>query len=207
MSQTSSEADVTAAKHAAMGETLGELHFLLWKDLTWLHFEWHEYRELLAATEERVALMNEVAPRFFWSLDRVLWQDTLLGLSRLGDPPGTGGQRNVTLRRLPPLLTGTLRGNVNAALESFESRVAFARDWRHKRYAHREEQLAALPQAFAPKTATRLKVEDALDAASEVMNLCSRPSRIAVVRISSPAKTSGQSSTCLLVVTTMLARS
>ena len=89
MPTSHSEDDVKRTKIGAMGETVGELHFLLWKDLTWLHFEWRQYVELFGFHESRIAIMNESAPRFFWSLDRVLWQDILLSISRLSDPSAT----------------------------------------------------------------------------------------------------------------------
>ena len=114
--------------------------------------------------------MNRAASRFFWSLERVLWQDTLLGISRLCDPSGTAGQRNVTMRRLPRLVVPELRTILEEELNEFESKAAFAREWRHKRYAHREERHAAAPETHQLPFASRQRVSDALAAASKVMN-------------------------------------
>src|ERR1700730_6623153 len=121
MATERTEAQIRNEKIAQMGLELGELHFLLWKDLTWLHFEWDQYFVLFGTDPSRVDVMNKAAPRFFWSLDRVLWQDILLALSRLSDPPGTGGQQNLTfLRLLRVLPNGDLRDEVERSISNYE---------------------------------------------------------------------------------------
>lgn len=171
MARSQTEDEVRAAKIEAMGQDLGELHFLLWKDVTWMHFEWHEYRVLFGGDATRIALMNKTAPRFFWSLDRVLWQDILLSLSRLDDPPGTGGQRNLTFRGLLKHVRPSLRGKLESGLDAYEAKVSFARDWRHRRYAHRDHDHVASPATNPLKRASREQVEGGLEAARAVMNL------------------------------------
>ncbi len=171
MSESLTEDEVRRRKIAAMGDELGELAFLLWKDVTWLHFEWREFRELFGVDGSRIDLMNKTAPRFFWALERVLWQDTLLGLARLMDGPGTGGQQNVTLRRLPKLVAPAVLPALNSELDRCDRAVAFARDWRHRRYAHRDLSHAADAAGNPLKHASRQAVEDALDAIRGVMNV------------------------------------
>ncbi|MDP3939274.1 MAG: hypothetical protein Q8R92_14215 [Deltaproteobacteria bacterium] len=171
MATSSTQEEVRAAKIAAMGLELGELHFLLWHDVAWLHLKWQEFRELFATSESRIALMNKTAPEFFSNLERVLWQDVLLHLSRLSDPPGTGGQRNVSVRGLTPLVVGGLRGELNRGLDDFEDKTRFARDWRHRLYAHRDLEHAATPSARPLEPASRAKVEEALASLRWLMNL------------------------------------
>lgn len=50
MASESSEDEVRAEKVRAMGSELGELHFLLRKDLTWLHLEWQQYQDCSRST-------------------------------------------------------------------------------------------------------------------------------------------------------------
>jgi len=172
MAKTNSEDKIRQDKISAMGLELGELHFLLWKDLTWVHLEWKQYRELFGTSESRIDLMNKTAPRFFGSLERVLWQDVLLTLSRLSDPAGTGGQHNLTFRRLPEHINDLdLRKRFCDALDTYEKAAQFARDWRHRRYAHRELRHASDPKTHALAPASRASVEDALRAARDLMNL------------------------------------
>jgi hypothetical protein len=172
MATERTEAQIRDEKIAQMGPELGELHFLLWKDLTWVHFEWDQYFILFGTDPSRVEVMNKAAPRFFWSLDRVLWQDILLALSRLSDPPGTGGQQNLTfLRLLRVLPNGDLRDEVERAISTFENESKFARDWRHKLFAHRELYHASDPDIHPVPFASRQNVIDALRAAAAIMNL------------------------------------
>jgi hypothetical protein len=172
MATVITEDEIRAAKLAAMGEALGEVHFLLWKDLTWLHFEWDQYAVLFGTDPSRVDVMNAAAPRFFWSLDRVLWQDILLGLSRLGDPPGTGGQRNLTFLRLLRVLPAEgPEDELLRAIDNYEKKSRFAREWRHALFAHRDLGYASDPDVHPLPEASRAGVIDALSAASEVMNV------------------------------------
>ena len=172
MPTTQTEADIRAAKIVAMGPDLGDIHYLLWHDLTWLHFEWRQFVELFGIDEARFQIMNDAAPRFFWSLERVLWQDILLGLSRLADPAGTAGQQNLTFRRLLSALpVDGPREEVLSALNEYELRVRFAREWRHALFAHRALNHAAEPEAHPLAHASRAQVIDALQAASTLMNL------------------------------------
>jgi hypothetical protein len=172
MATTNSEDEIRREKVAAMGEELGELHFLLWKDLTWLHLEWQQYRELFGTNESRIDLMNRTAPRFFTSLERVLWQDVLLTLSRLADPAATGGQQNLTFRQLLLHITNPeMRFRFIEALNMYEAAARFARDWRHRRFAHRELSHASDAKTHSLIPASRASVERALQAARELMNL------------------------------------
>ena len=52
-----SEAQVKADYLAKMGPDLGELYFALYKELTWLHARWLEYRKLFAEPEN-IPLLN-----------------------------------------------------------------------------------------------------------------------------------------------------
>src|SRR5207237_1384966 len=92
-------------------------------------------------------------------------------LSRLDDPPGTLGQRNLTLRRLYSLVGTSLKQRLRSALDDYQAKVAFARDWRHRRYAHRDHDHAAAPAAHPLQKASRASVESGLESARAVMNL------------------------------------
>src|SRR5687768_11954076 len=120
-----------------MGPELGQLQYLLWHDVTGLHLKWAEFRELFGTKPSRIDLMNESVPAFFGHLEDVLWSDVLLHLSRLTDPPATGGQQNLTFRRFPQLVARLpIRDAVHAELDNVENTTRFARDWRDRRLAH-----------------------------------------------------------------------
>jgi hypothetical protein len=114
--------------------------------------------------------MNEVAPAFFGDLQEVLWNDVLLHLARLTDPPGTSGQQNLTVRQYPrgvarlPILEA-----MNRALDEVEAATGFARDWRNRRLAHLDLEHARNPSAKPLAPASRADVERALKAIRDVM--------------------------------------
>jgi hypothetical protein len=166
-----SEDDIRADYRRAMGGELGDVMFLLWHDLTWLYFEWHQYKELFGSYQSRIDIMNESAPRFFWSLDRVLWQDILLSISRLADPPATSGQQNLSFRRLVRLIPSDgPQAEFLKALDTFETDAQFARGWRHTRFAHRDLDHASDSEANPLPFASRASVTKALASASQVLN-------------------------------------
>ena len=70
----STEEEIRAAKCDAMGTELGELHFALWREVVWLHLKWNEYRALFGTSPEEIELLNQVAPAFFYQVERALWQ-------------------------------------------------------------------------------------------------------------------------------------
>lgn len=165
MARNLSAEEVRSAKIAAMPGPLGELHYELWNQVVWLHIKWREYRAFFGKDRETVEFLNEVAPAFFHHLQRVLWDDVLLHLCRLTDPPKSAGKDNLSLTCLPPAVPDLrLRGEVEALVDLCQQRTAFARDWRNRRLAHTE-----LPPLNGAKTtalaaASRQHVEDALNA-------------------------------------------
>jgi hypothetical protein len=163
--------DVRAAKIRAMGASLGELHFALWNEVTWLHLKWKDYRALFGESLETIDLLNEAAPAFFSYLQNVLWEDVLLHLCRITDPQKTSGHANLTISLLPPLISDiAIRNKSESLVKVANDKTAFARDWRNRWLAHRE-----LPdfsgKALRPlAAASRQHVEEALTSIREVMN-------------------------------------
>src|SRR6185503_12931063 len=120
-----------------MGATLGELYFLLSRELAWLHFSWSEYRTLYGTSEETIGVLNSAAPRFFYYLDYLMWHDVLLHICRLTDPPASAGRNNLTLAQLPLAIADPiLRDSVIDLLAAARSESEFARDWRNRHLAH-----------------------------------------------------------------------
>jgi AbiU2 len=127
------EDDIRSQKRARMGEALGDLCFLLWKELTWLHIKWEEFRTLYGTSEKEIALLNAVAPNFFGRLQEVLWQDLMLHISRLTDPPRSVGRDNLSIRRLPALIEElSLKAEIENLVAEGVARSDFARDWRNR---------------------------------------------------------------------------
>jgi hypothetical protein len=73
-----------------MGEALGRQFAELWQEVAHLHAKWLEYVELFGSKPSRIDLLNRAAPAFFRTVQDVFWEDMLLHLSRLTDPPRSG---------------------------------------------------------------------------------------------------------------------
>ena len=163
--------EVRAASIDAMGRELGELHHALGNELTYLHLKWKEYRALFGTSPESIDLLNEAAPEFFGKLQHILWDDVLLHLCRLTDPPKSMGRANLTISRLSPLVINSIQNELESLISIAKAKTSFARDRRHRRLAHQE-----LPdfEGEEPKplaAASRQHVEEALTSIREVMNL------------------------------------
>ena len=110
--------------------------------------------------------MNSAAPAYFHELQRQTWEDVLLHLCRVTDPPLSAGKSNLTLRRLPDLVSDQmLRTNMQALVDDAVKKTSFARDWRNRRLAHTE-----LNRSLPLASASRKHVEDAMAAIRLVVN-------------------------------------
>jgi hypothetical protein len=155
----------------ALGEDLGQVYYDLVRELVWLHDKWAQYCELFGKDQQRVELLNKVAPRFFGYLQHTLFDDIQLHLARLTDPPqtGSGKNQNLTMRRFTQLIADPkFNSEVEKLLEEVEQKCEFARQWRNKVLAHLDVNTRAKPQLLPPRT--RKQVKDALEAMRHLMN-------------------------------------
>lgn len=154
----------------AMGEPLGSVYSELWQEVAWIHQRWAHYVELFGTKPERIDLMNQAAPALFRTVQDTLFEAVLLHLARLTDP-----SKNVlSLRRVVKLTAGTPIGKQVANLvQEAVAATEFARDWRNRKLAHRNLQLALGDRAQALAPASRADIKAALKAVAEVLNAIS----------------------------------
>lgn len=169
---TTRTADEARAEYErVMGSELGAIYNALWQQLAWLHGKWGEYVDLFGTRESRVTLMNEAAPRFFRIVQDSLFDDVLIHVARLTDPPKSSGRDNLTIQRLPPLVGIAVRPDVEAKTAAALTTCAFARDWRNRRIAHGDYELALdLPRAKPLTPTSRQMVREALESLCGVIN-------------------------------------
>lgn len=158
-----------------MGDPLGKLFYALWQELAWLYEKWAEYVVLYGTKPSRIDLLNRAAPLFFRVIQDILWEDMILHIARLTDPPKSSGKATLTIRRLPDLVKDgntaqALRGLINIAIQSSE----FCRDWRNRHIAHRDLNLALEKEIVPLKRASRKKIKEALNSIAEVLNAVSQ---------------------------------
>lgn len=165
-------ADEVREEHlASMEPRLGSVYNALWNEVAWLHAKWHEYKELYGKTPARVELLNRTAGRFFRLVRDTFWEDTLLHLARLTDPPSSAGRENLTLSRLPSLVDDPgLRKQLEELLREAQSKIYFARDWRNRHIAHRDLTNALRESAKPLARASRNHVDEALRALAAVLS-------------------------------------
>ena len=155
----------------SMGGTLGPVYRELVLEVTWLHVRWSIHRELFGYSPERFELLRTAAPFFFYVLQGSLWEDLILGIARLVDPARSSGKDTLSVRALPVLVEEPrARAVVQQAVDASLPCCEFTREWRNRRLAHRELEVALgggradLPQADVAR------VEQALASLSEVLN-------------------------------------
>ncbi len=156
---------------ACMGGDLGKVFHALWQEVAWLYAKWGEYVDLFGEKPSRIELMNRAAPKFFRIVQDLLWEETILHIARLTDPPRTAGKDNLTIQKLPELIEDTelvakLSGLIKVAVQSTE----FCRDWRNRRIAHRDLHLAIKDGINPLKSASRKMVKEALITLVNVLN-------------------------------------
>jgi len=155
------------------GPELGPVYYELHNEVIWLHAKWLEYRKLYATSEKRIALLNETAAFFFFTIEAVLRENILLHLARLTDPPAQGSFKNLTLQRLPNLITDrALAEDLQKLVAEVLDQCKFARDWRNKRIAHSDFSIVTNPGVTSKRLpdVSRQKIEDALASIRQIMN-------------------------------------
>lgn len=166
----SSAAEVEAEHLRVLGPELGPLYHALHQEVAWLHAKWKQFRHLYAEPSN-VDVLNQVAGFFFRVVHDVMWEDAVLHVARLTDPPRSVNKDNLTLLRLPDALPDArLRTQVDTLLQSAVGQATFARDWRNRHLAHRDLGLALGSGVEPLAAASRESMDRALAALRAVMN-------------------------------------
>ena len=171
MGKELSPEEVRAAALESMGASLGELYDILSNQVSWVHFKWKQYRGLFGANQERIDFLNVAAPAFFAELQQLLWDDILLHICRLTDPPKSAGKANLTIACFPALISDAdLALRVGKLFNQVKEKTGFAREWRNRRLAHREFPVASQADSRSLTPGSREDIEVALVAIRDVMN-------------------------------------
>lgn len=166
------EDEMRAEYLRVMGADLGQWYYELDQEIDWLFLKWSVFRDLFKTGPERNQMLNTAAPNFFHILRRLLYEDAMLHLCRLTDPPKTFGKyENLTVLRLFEQVSDpSLKDSLKVAAVYAEKECEFARQWRDKRLAHTDVQvfrggISALPPV------TPESVMNAIQAIRKVLNL------------------------------------
>ena len=143
-------------------------------EVTYLHAKWKVYRQVYAGNQEEIDVLNRTASFFFQVVHWALLEDTVLGISRLTDPPQTAGNENRCLAllvdRVEELGLAELGAGLARDLEEIRRLVGPFRVWRNKRIAH-SDMTTALKLSDEPLPGiSRASIEEALEAVRKFMN-------------------------------------
>lgn len=154
-----------------MGEALGTQFTALWLEVDFLSAAWGEYVELFTEPKQ-VEVLNQTAPALFRIIQHALWEQMLLHIARLTDPPASGrSKENLTILNLPRLVEDPgKKAELDELVNTAKSKAEFCRDWRNRHIAHRDLDLLMNGSAKPLKTASGIQVRDGLDAIESVLN-------------------------------------
>ncbi|MEH2549095.1 hypothetical protein V1283_005740 [Bradyrhizobium sp. AZCC 2262] len=175
--QTGEEAKEQNIK--AMGKALGVQYTQLWQEIAQLNIIWKEFIELFGTKTSRIELLNRSAGAFFRMVQDGIWEAIVLHIARVTDPPQSPGgkdRQNLTLHNLPALIPDLkLKGEVKLLCDEATANTKFARDWRNRRIAHRDLDLALGGKAKPLPSVPIKHVNDALASFENIMNAIALP--------------------------------
>lgn len=134
-----------------MGADLGAVFYQLTQEAALLHIKWNEYVDLFGRFQEQIVMLNTAASNF-WAMEEAWWDDLLLHIAPLTD----GRSDVLSVRRLLKLLKVALRDQAARQIESADAATAFAVDWRNRRIAHYNVDIALSRPAERLSPASRM---------------------------------------------------
>ena len=165
-------AEEAKAEHIRlMGNELGTVYAALWQEVAWVHGKWSDFVTLFGSKKSRVDLLNAAAPAFCRLVQDSIWENVLLHLARLTDPPATANKQNLTIQRLVALINrANSKSAVDSKVQAALASCAFARDWRNRHIAHSDLDLKVSVTARPLEFASRQSVNIALQSLTDVLN-------------------------------------
>ncbi|MEO0378871.1 MAG: hypothetical protein AAF252_01285 [Pseudomonadota bacterium] len=145
---------------------------LVKNDLFTSRIEWRLYRSLFGTNPETVDLLNRVSGPTANTLERVLFERTLLNIRKLNDPPESKRHqtRSVSVKGFPKFFFKDDH-KLAELVEQSDKAASFAKSWSNKKIAHSDVSYKS-GTAHLEK-ASRSRVELALDAIAAVAKFVS----------------------------------
>lgn len=147
-------------------------------EVTWLYVRWIIYRQLFAASERRIDLLNESASVFFYVIQDVLFWEVQIALSKLTDPARIGRYDNLSLEQLQIRVEthGDLQfaAKLRVLLDELHTKCQYFRAHRNKRLAHFDLTTAMQSTSNPLPGVSMQMIQQALDLLCEYMNTIER---------------------------------
>lgn len=172
MSTESSSLKIKENHIAVLGKEFGTLYNSLHNEVVWLYMKWSEYKELFGKKESRVTLLNNSSPQFFFVVQKVLWNDVLLGISKITDNTKVAGKRTTTLKSIPDFINDSeTKNRFIHHLNELIININFCRDWRNRVIAHKDFDLIISEKAKPLEPANGLKIDHAFESIFALLNI------------------------------------
>jgi len=140
------------------------------QEVVLLHFKW-TYLKQLFGSEKSVAIVNATAPSIFSVIEEAMFNDILLTLMRLVDPPKSKNGANLSLRNIAADLSDPeLKQQVQLLEVQIRDKAKDIKVWRDKKLAHND--LLKHLKKSAPVPAIQIsELTAALELVRKAMNL------------------------------------
>ena len=162
-----------------MPEGVAEVYRTLWQEVAWVHMVWEEAIGLFGVSTERVDLINRTAGEFFFVMQRLLADHTILGICKLLDPAesrtAAGPVQNSTLRQLAQRVEANGATEVSAecfgVLRELEDVTEEMRKRRNRAVAHNDLATRTGSHADPIGSIEKGQIQAALSGIAKVMNI------------------------------------
>ena len=167
--------EVRAEYVRVMSSELGSLCHDLQQEVDCLYDKWDVFRELFEQGPER----NKPPLTFFIFFASCLFEDAMLHLCRLTDPPDTRVRtqgkmeirHNLTVMGLERAISDSvLSAKVRAEAHRVKRRCGFAREWRNRRLAHTDLKTSRSNNSGLPSVSAD-SIRDGLKSTRTLLNL------------------------------------
>lgn len=114
-------------------------------DFVFHKYEWDIFKTLFAKSPARTKLLNKTAPKFFSNLQWILFDRTVINLSKITDPSKIGKYENLSLTLLVERVVVNDYPNVSQIINCNNlilERVSKIRKLRSKKVVHRDKETA-----------------------------------------------------------------
>ncbi|WP_144428110.1 hypothetical protein [Azospirillum thiophilum] len=159
---------------AEMPEEIFGVYQELKNEVTWLHAKWKIYRQLYAKSEKRVNLLNEVARAFFYIIEQSLRSEISIYASKLTDPARSRKFENLSLYQLQERIAKNCDADFSSGsqelLDIVKERCAPLRNWRDKKLAHLDLNVAMNTATTPLPSFSRKEIGGAISSIAEYMN-------------------------------------
>lgn len=155
-----------------LGNEFGLFYYSLYNEVIWMNYKWIEFKELYGKKESRIELLNKSAPFLFFVIQKVLWENIILGIARITDNHKMYGKKNISIKAIPGFITDKdFKLKIESTINNVLAESSFCRDWRNRWIAHKDLSLSVEENAKPLEIASQEKVDNSFEALFTLINL------------------------------------